>query len=105
MNVENILHEFNKDYESSAKLVSAEENLIVIEMKGKSEQAIENNVHALRERIESVSNQSFIVQKISKSGNTFTITFSVEKKPSEDILKILEGYDEGTSPRDYVPEE
>ncbi len=106
MTIDNIIVEFNKTHASKAKLMSqSEKSIIVIEMSGKSEQAIESDMYALRTQIESATNESVLIQRIKKSGNTFTITFSIEKSPAEDIIEILKRYDEGTLPKGFIPEE
>ncbi len=105
MKIDDVIKEFNKNHASKAKLVSASEKAIVIEMSGKSEQAIENDMHALRSQIESAIEESVLIQSIKKSGNIFTITFSIEKSPAKDIIEILKRYDEGTTPEGYIPEE
>ena len=105
MKIDDVIKEFNKNHASKAKLISASEKSMVIEMSGKSEEAIESDMYALRAQIESNINESVLIQKITKAGNTFTIMFSVEKSPAYDILEILKRYDEGTTPEGYIPEE
>ena len=98
MKIDSVIKEFNKTHAAKAKLVSVLEKSIVIEVKGKSEQDIENDMYALRTRFEEALDESVLIQKITKSGNIFTIKFSIEKSPTEDILEILKRYEEGTSP-------
>ena len=105
MKTDVIVKEFNRTHVSKAKLISALEKSIVIEMSGRSEEAIENDMYALRAQIEKAINESLLIRSIRKSGNKFTIKFSIEKSPAEDILEILKRYDEGTAPEGYVPEE
>ncbi len=100
MKIDNIVKEFNKYHATKSKLVSASKKTIVIEMKGKSEAGIEKDMHALRTRLEEILNDSVLIQSIRKSGSTFTVKFSIEKSPAEDILKVLKRYDDGTMPRD-----
>ena len=103
MKLDNVIEEFNKNREIKARLVSATDKLIVIEMKGGPE--MEDDVYALRDRIGSAINKVILFQSIEKSGNTFLIKFSTEKGPADDILNILKRYDEGTKPRGYITEE
>lgn len=103
--LEKIFEEFNEKHATKAKLISQSEKSLVIEMKGKSEADIEKDMYALRAQLEQVIDDSVLVQSIRKSGSTFTIKFSIEKSPAEDILEILKRYDEGTESRKFIPEE
>ena len=103
MKLDNVIEEFNKGRKSKAKLVSASDKLIVIEMKGTSKP--EDDVRVLRGHIVSAINKVILFQSVEKSGDAFTIKFSTEKGPAEDILEILKRYDEGTKPRGYITEE
>jgi len=103
MKLDDVIEVFNKDRKNKAKLVSASDKLIVVEMEGTSKP--EDDVYALRGHIESAIDKTILFQSIEKSGDAFTIKFSTEKGPAEDILEILKRYDEGTKPRGYITEE
>ena len=105
MKIDDVIKEFNKNHASKAKLISASEKSMVIEMSGKSEEAIESDMYALRASIESAIDESVLIQNIKKSGSIFTIKFVIEKSPAEDIIEILKRYDEGTTSEGYIPEE
>ena len=105
MKLDSAIEEFNGKRDTKTKLVDQDEKSIVIEMKGKSEAEIEKDMYALRAQLEQVIDDSVLVQSIRKSGSTFTIKFSIEKSPAEDILEILKCYDEGTESRKFIPEE
>ena len=99
MKLDNVVKDFNKVHATKAKLVSSSAKSIVVEMSGKSESDIENDMYTLRGKLEQVIDESILIQKVHKSGNTFKIKFSIEKNPTKDILEILKRYEEGTMPR------
>ena len=99
MNLNDFVKEFNKNHATKAKLISKSEKNIVIEMSGKSETRIEEDMYALRSKLEQSINESILIQKVHKTGNTFKIKFSIEKNPTKEILEILKRYEEGTMPR------